>query len=33
LLFAFAIAGSLIFAVFGITLYSFMVAGGVLLLS
>ncbi len=31
LLFAFAIAGSLIFAVFGITLYSFMVAGGVLL--
>ena len=31
LLFAFAIAGSLIFAVFGITLSSFMVAGGVLL--
>jgi multiple antibiotic resistance protein len=31
LLFAFAIAGSLIFNVFGITLYSFMVAGGVLL--
>lgn len=31
LLFAFAIAGSLIFAVFGITLYSFMIAGGVLL--
>ena len=31
LLFAFAIAGSLIFAVFGITLYTFMVAGGVLL--
>lgn len=31
LLFAFAIAGSLIFTVFGITLYSFMVAGGVLL--
>ena len=31
LLFAFAIAGNLIFSVFGITLYSFMVAGGVLL--
>jgi multiple antibiotic resistance protein len=31
LLFAFAIAGSLIFAVFGITLSSFMVAGGILL--
>lgn len=31
LLFAFAVAGTLIFAVFGITLYSFMVAGGVLL--
>jgi multiple antibiotic resistance protein len=31
LLFAFAIAGSLIFAVFGITLSSFMIAGGVLL--
>jgi multiple antibiotic resistance protein len=31
LLFAFAVAGSLIFAVFGITLYTFMVAGGVLL--
>lgn len=31
LLFAFAIAGSLIFAVFGITFSSFMVAGGVLL--
>jgi multiple antibiotic resistance protein len=31
LLFAFAIAGSLIFTIFGITLYSFMVAGGVLL--
>lgn len=31
LLFAFAIAGTLIFTVFGITLYSFMVAGGVLL--
>jgi multiple antibiotic resistance protein len=31
LLFAFAIAGTLIFAVFGITLSSFMIAGGVLL--
>ncbi len=31
LLFAFAVAGTLIFAVFGITVYSFMVAGGVLL--
>jgi multiple antibiotic resistance protein len=31
LLFAFAIAGTLIFTVFGITVYSFMVAGGVLL--
>src|SRR3712207_8191582 len=31
LLFAFAIAGSLIFTVFGITFSSFMVAGGVLL--
>jgi multiple antibiotic resistance protein len=31
LLFAFAIAGSLIFAVFGITLSSFIIAGGVLL--
>ncbi len=31
LLFAFAIAGTLIFTVFGITLYSFMIAGGVLL--
>lgn len=31
LLFAFAIAGTQIFAVFGITLYGFMVAGGVLL--
>jgi multiple antibiotic resistance protein len=31
LLFAFAIAGTQIFTVFGITLYSFMVAGGVLL--
>jgi multiple antibiotic resistance protein len=31
LLFAFAITGSLIFTVFGITLYSFMIAGGVLL--
>ena len=29
--FAFAIAGTQIFAVFGITLYGFMVAGGVLL--
>lgn len=31
LLFTFAVAGTLIFAVFGITLYSFMVAGGILL--
>ena len=31
LLFAFAIAGTQIFAVFGITLYDFMIAGGVLL--
>lgn len=31
LLFAFAIAGAQIFSVFGITLYDFMVAGGVLL--
>jgi multiple antibiotic resistance protein len=31
LLFAFAIAGTQIFAIFGITLYGFMVAGGVLL--
>ena len=31
LLFAFAIAGTQIFAVFGITVYGFMVAGGVLL--
>jgi multiple antibiotic resistance protein len=31
LLFAFAIAGTLIFTVFGITIHSFMVAGGILL--
>jgi len=31
LLFAFAIAGTQIFAIFGITIYGFMVAGGVLL--